>query len=180
MITLFSIFNRKLTRATFIIALSFVSSFAECFVSSVALADSTTSSTSSTPVSSTSGGTDQASSTGNQQTSANAAARILCDVIIFLRGRVGRAMALIAVMLIAANMILGQIDWKAIVTFAVGATLLFQGQSIVYVIMPATMTGINGVSASGKVFNPSSPYTPEEIVSQICPELTNYAGPNDT
>ena len=107
-------------------------------------------------------------------TGANAAAAVLCDIILLIRGRIGRALALIAIMTTAWGFMLGHSNWQRVSSLVVGFGLLFGAEGIAYIILPSTIKGVAGTTASGFILNPSKSYTPQVIVSQVCPELARY------
>jgi type IV secretory pathway VirB2 component (pilin) len=104
----------------------------------------------------------------------NRAAAILCDVIMIIRGRYGRAIAVIALMSMATAFMLGNISWQKIATLGLGLALLFGAETVAYALLPATLRGVSGVSPGGKTFVANKYYTPEELVREVCPELSRY------
>lgn len=103
----------------------------------------------------------------------NKAAVVLCDVILLLRGRIGRAFVIIAVLGVAIGFLLGSLSWQKIMLISVGIGLFYGAETLAYVILPSTIKGISGTSPTGKVFSPNKKYTPEEVVREVCPELTS-------
>lgn len=101
----------------------------------------------------------------------NKAAVVLCDIILFLRGRYGRALAIIAIMSTSWGFILGNVSWQRVTTLVVGFSLLFGAEGFAFVILPSQIKGVEGVTSSGFVFDRNKTYTPQELVKHVCPEL---------
>ena len=104
----------------------------------------------------------------------NAAAGVLCDVILLIRGRIGRALALIAIMSTAWGWVMGHSNWQRVSSLVVGFGLLFGAESFAYIILPSTVEGITGTTATGVIFSPNKKYAPTELVKSVCPELSRY------
>lgn len=102
---------------------------------------------------------------------ANQLATVLCDVILFIRGRFGRAIALVAIMSTSWGFVLGHADWQRIATLVVGLGLLFGAEGLAYIILPATIQGVSGSMTSGIIYKANEKYTPQYIVKNVCPEL---------
>ena len=105
---------------------------------------------------------------------ANGAAAVLCDVILLFRGRIGRAIAIFSVMSVSWSFIIGNADWQKLTTIVIGCGLLFGAEGFAYIILPSVVTGVSGVTASGKIFLPDERYSPQEIVKYVCPELSRF------
>lgn len=101
----------------------------------------------------------------------NKATVVLCDVILFFRGKVGRGIAILVVMGVMLQFTFGNISWRTVLYVSVGIGIYFGAEGLAYVMLPATFKGVSGTMPSGKVFNPNAYYTPEEIVREVCPEL---------
>jgi type IV secretory pathway VirB2 component (pilin) len=101
----------------------------------------------------------------------NKAAVVLCDIVLFIRGRYGRAIAVIAVMSTSWGFLLGNISWQRVVALIVGFSLMFGAEGFAFVILPSQIKGIEGVTASGFVFDRKATYTPQQLIKHVCPEL---------
>lgn len=102
----------------------------------------------------------------------NEAALVLCQIIQFLRGRLGRAISLIAILSIGLLFYLGKVEMKTLPVFVIGLGLFYGAEGLVYLILPSTIKGIHGVASDGTIFLPNKEYSPEEVVSTVCPALT--------
>lgn len=94
----------------------------------------------------------------------NPAFKAICDIIIFLQGRATRAIASLTIMMSAWGIMSGgKINWQELLQMAVGFGLFFFPKTLALFVLPSTVSGI-----SGGQFNPSTIYTPDEILTCIC------------
>ena len=94
----------------------------------------------------------------------NPAFKAICDIIIFLQGRATRAMASLTIMMSAWGIMSGgKINWQELLQMAIGFGLFFFPKTLALFVLPSTVSGI-----SGGQFNPSTVYTPDEILTCIC------------
>ncbi len=105
---------------------------------------------------------------------ANKAAATLCDVILLLGGRATRALCIFTIIFVGFKFLTGSITWQKALTTSVGIVLIFGAESFAHVILPSTMKGISGMTANGKVFQRDKEYSPAELVSGVCPELSRF------
>jgi len=97
---------------------------------------------------------------------ANPALRTLCDVMVFLQGRLGRSLAVIAIMISAWEFTSGGAKWQSIATLAVGLGMFYAPKSMALYMLPDYVIGI-----TGEGYDQNTKYTPDEIISCICPSL---------
>ncbi len=97
---------------------------------------------------------------------ANPALKTVCDIIMFLQGRIGRALASFMIMLSAWSFIQGQFKWQEVLTVAIGVGIFFAPKTFALFLLPDYIQGI-----SGDGFDPSVKYTPDEIITCSCPNL---------
>jgi len=102
----------------------------------------------------------------------NQAAKVLCDIIMLMRGRIARAIAMIAIIGIAVSFFVAKMEWQKIMVLAIGIGLIYGAQTVAYLLLPSTITGVNGVMADGTVYDPNKKYSPEELVRNVCPILS--------
>ena len=96
----------------------------------------------------------------------NEALNVICDIIIFLQGRVGRAIATVSVMMTAWEFSQGSIKWQGIVITMIGIGMFFAPKTLALFVLPSYIRGIEGGG-----YDPSQTYTPDEIISCFCPNL---------
>ncbi len=94
----------------------------------------------------------------------NEVANVICQVIIFLQGRIGRAIALAALVVMGIQFFLGKVTWTSIVVTGVGFALLFGSKSIALVILKQY---VETRDSSGDIVKIST----GEAVSKVCPEI---------
>jgi type IV secretory pathway VirB2 component (pilin) len=94
----------------------------------------------------------------------NQLATSLCQIILLLNGRIGRAIAVIAILTLALLFMTSKLTVPVFLTFIVGIALLFGAKSIALVLLPSYV----------EVKEPDRGVvkkTPEELIKQVCPEL---------
>jgi type IV secretory pathway VirB2 component (pilin) len=94
----------------------------------------------------------------------NEVANVICQVIIFLQGRIGRAIALAALVVMGIQFFLGKVTWTSIVVTGVGFALLFGSKSIALVILKKYVETRNSTGDIVKI-------STGEAVSKVCPEI---------
>ncbi len=111
----------------------------------------------------------------------NSAATVLCEIISLLRGRIGRAITMFALLGICMGFVIGKLSWQRLIVLCVGIGIFYGAEAIAFVILPSTVTGITGTLSNGTVFNPNNKYTPQFILANVCPELSMFgSGTNAT
>ncbi len=110
----------------------------------------------------------------------NSAASVLCDVISLMRGRIGRAITMFAILGLAVGFVMGNISWQKLMMVSVGIGIFYAAESIAFVILPSTVRGVSGTMANGTVFDPNAKYTPQFILQNVCPELGMFSGTNSS
>ena len=96
----------------------------------------------------------------------NPAFATICEVIMFMQGRIGRSIATFSIMMSAWSFTNGKLKWQEIVTTALGVGLFFAPKTLALFLLPNVVTGLNGGG-----FNPGEAYSPDEILSCMCPNL---------
>jgi type IV secretory pathway VirB2 component (pilin) len=94
----------------------------------------------------------------------NQLATSICQLILLLNGRTGRAVAVIAVFALAFLFMLGKLQITLFLTFIAGMALLFGAKSIALVMLPSYVK----VKETDRGLVKKSP---DELVKQVCPEL---------
>ena len=94
----------------------------------------------------------------------NQLASSICQLILLLNGRTGRAIAVIAIIALAFMFTASKIPLSVFVTFIVGMALLFGAKSIALVMLPSYVKVKDADRGSVK-------RSPEELIKQVCPEL---------
>ncbi len=110
----------------------------------------------------------------------NKATQVLCDIITLVRGRIGRAITMFAILGLAIAFVLGSISWQKLMMVSVGIGIFYGAESIALVILPSTVAGISGTMANGTAFDPSKKYSPQEILANVCPSLGMYGDAPDS
>jgi type IV secretory pathway VirB2 component (pilin) len=110
----------------------------------------------------------------------NSAATVLCDIISLMRGRIGRAITMFAILGLAVTFVMGNISWQKLMMVSVGIGIFYAAESIAFVILPSTVSGITGTMSNGTVFSPNAKYTPQFILQNVCPELGMFSGANSS
>ena len=97
---------------------------------------------------------------------ANPALKTVCDIIMFLQGRIGRSLISFSVMLAAWGFINGGFKWQDMLTMAIGIGLFLAPKTFAVWLLPEYIEGITGDG-----YDVSVKYTPDEIISCACPNL---------
>ena len=95
----------------------------------------------------------------------NAAFATICEVIMFMQGRIGRSIATFSIMMSAWSFTNGKLTWQDIVTTALGVGLFFAPKTLALFLLPNVVTGLSGA------FNSNQAYSPDEILTCMCPNL---------
>lgn len=94
----------------------------------------------------------------------NQLASSICQMILFLNGRIGRAIAVIASFSLALLFMMGKLQVSIFLTFIIGMALLFGAKSIALVMLPSY---IKVKEVDRGIVKKS----PEELVKKACTEL---------
>ena len=97
---------------------------------------------------------------------ANPAFVTICEIIMLLQGRIGRSIAMFTIMLSAWQFTSGQLKWQEIVQVAIGIGIFFAPKTFALFLLPDYIEGI-----SGNGYDSSMKYTPDEILTCVCPNL---------
>ena len=97
---------------------------------------------------------------------ANPALKTICDIIMFLQGRIGRALATFSVMLAAWAFTSGNLKWQDMVSLAIGIGIFYAPKTFALFLLPEYIKGITGDG-----YDPAIKYTPDEIITCACPNL---------
>lgn len=96
----------------------------------------------------------------------NPAFATICEVIMFMQGRIGRSIATFSIMMSAWAFTNGKLKWQEVVTTAIGVGLFFAPKTLALFLLPTTISGLTGDG-----FNPNTVYGPDEILTCMCPNL---------
>lgn len=96
----------------------------------------------------------------------NPAFATICEVIMFMQGRIGRSIATFSIMMSAWAFTNGKLKWQEIVTTAIGVGLFFAPKTLALFLLPSTVSGL-----TGEGFSPDVVYSPDEILTCMCPNL---------
>jgi type IV secretory pathway VirB2 component (pilin) len=94
----------------------------------------------------------------------NQLATSLCQLILLLNGRIGRAIAVIAIFTLAILFMTSKLTVPVFLTFIIGIAMLFGAKSIALIMLPSY---VKVKEADRGVVTK----TPEELIKQVCPEL---------
>lgn len=92
----------------------------------------------------------------------NQIANVLCSIILILQGRIGRVIALAAIITLGIAFFLGAVEWKGVVTLVIGLGLLFGAKTVALLMLPNYIIINNPNSGTSGVT------TPEALVAQAC------------
>ncbi len=95
----------------------------------------------------------------------NPAFATICEVIMFMQGRIGRSIATFSIMMTAWSFTNNRLKWHELVTVALGVGLFFAPKTLALFLLPNVVTGLSGG------FNPDQAYSPDEILTCMCPNL---------
>ena len=88
----------------------------------------------------------------------------LCTIILVLNGRIGRAIAAMAIIGVGYAFWASKISWVMIVTVGIGIGIIFGAKTVAIAMLPNTVkvTDTNGNLVT---------VTPDELIRDACPEL---------
>ena len=82
----------------------------------------------------------------------NPAFATICEVIMFMQGRIGRSIATFSIMMSAWAFTNGKLKWQEIVTTALGVGLFFAPKTLALFLLPNVVTGLSGAFNSNQAF----------------------------
>lgn len=94
----------------------------------------------------------------------NQLATSLCQIILLLNGRTGRALAVIAILALALLFMTSKLNATVFITFIIGLAVLFGAKTIALALLPSYVSVKDADRGAVK-------RTPDELVRQVCPEL---------
>ena len=97
---------------------------------------------------------------------ANPAIKTICDIIMFLQGRIARALVAFSIMLAAWSFVGGNFKWQEMVTLAIGIGIFYAPKTFALFLLPEYIQGITGDG-----YDVGIKYTPDEIITCACPNL---------
>ena len=97
---------------------------------------------------------------------ANPAIKTICDIIMFLQGRIARSLVAFSIMLAAWGFVGGNFKWQEMLTLAIGIGIFYAPQTFALFLLPEYIQGITGDG-----YDISLKYTPDEIITCACPNL---------
>jgi type IV secretory pathway VirB2 component (pilin) len=95
----------------------------------------------------------------------NQLATSLCQLILLLNGRTGRAIAIIAVFVLAFMFMTSKLNVPTFLTVIIGLAMLFGAKSVALIMLP------NYVKVKDTERQTAIKKTPDELVREVCPEL---------
>ena len=97
---------------------------------------------------------------------ANPAIKTICDIIMFLQGRIARSLVAFSIMLAAWGFVGGNFKWQEMLTLAIGIGIFYAPKTFALFLLPEYIQGITGDG-----YDISLKYTPDEIITCACPNL---------
>jgi len=97
---------------------------------------------------------------------ANPGIKAICDIIMFLQGRIARSLVAFSVMLAAWGFVGGQFKWQEMLTLAIGIGIFYAPKTFALFLLPEYIQGIVGDG-----YDITTKYTPDEIITCACPNL---------
>jgi type IV secretory pathway VirB2 component (pilin) len=104
-------------------------------------------------------------STATEGDKTNQLASSLCQLILLLNGRTGRALAVIAIFALAFMFMTSKLNVPTFLTIVIGLAMLFGAKSVALVLLP------NYVTVKDIDRNEAIKKSPDELVREVCPEL---------
>lgn len=97
----------------------------------------------------------------------NPAFTAICDIMIFLQGRIVRSLVTLMFMFTAWSvMSKGSVNWQELLQTVIGIGLFFFPKSFALFLLPSYIEGMHGDG-----YDPNIRYSPDEILTCICPDL---------
>lgn len=96
----------------------------------------------------------------------NPAFSAICDIIIFLQGRVGRSMIVFTMSIAGWKIMKGGIEWRDFLSLIIGIGFFFFPKTFALFLLPSYVEGLTGYG-----YDPNMRYSPDEILTCICPDL---------
>ena len=97
---------------------------------------------------------------------ANPALKTICDIIMFMQGRIARALVAFSIMLAAWSFVGGSFKWQEMLTLAIGIGIFYAPKTFALFLLPEYIQGITGDG-----YDIALKYTPDEIITCACPNL---------
>jgi type IV secretory pathway VirB2 component (pilin) len=85
---------------------------------------------------------------------------VLCQIVIFMQGRIGRAISLGVLFSFGILFFLGKVSWPQIVTMSIGLGLLFGAKSVALLVLPYYIEQDGDVQV-----------TTSDAIKTVCPEI---------
>ena len=97
---------------------------------------------------------------------ANPGIRTICDIITLFQGRIGRSIATFSIMICAWSFLNGNFNWQQMVQLAIGIGVFMAPKTFALFLLPDYIEGL-----SGDGFDTTTRYSPDEIITCVCPNL---------
>lgn len=95
----------------------------------------------------------------------------LCTIIIFLQGRLARALAAAAIFAFGIFFFVNQVSWGKMVVIVLGMALLFGARNIALAILPNYVI-VKQNQGEDDLLSQVGRQTPDQVLRYSCPELT--------
>ena len=97
----------------------------------------------------------------------NPAFTAICDIMVFLQGRIVRSLVTLMFMFTAWSvMSKGSVNWQELLQTVIGIGLFFFPKTFALFALPSYIEGLTGDG-----FDQNVRYSPDEILTCICPDL---------
>lgn len=90
----------------------------------------------------------------------------MCEMILMLQGRIGRALISFIIIMQAWQFSQGSIKWESVVTLFIGIALFYAPKTFAIFLLPDYIEGVYGEG-----YTPDMKITADEIISCACPDL---------
>ena len=100
----------------------------------------------------------------SEGSNSNQLAASICQLILILNGRTGRAIAVIAILVLAFMFMTSKLSVPVFLTFIIGMALLFGAKSIALIMLPSYIKVKEADRGIVKI-------SPERAIKEVCPEL---------
>ena len=97
---------------------------------------------------------------------ANPGIKTICEIIMLLQGRIGRSIATFSIMLAAWKFANAKSSWQDVTQLAIGVGIFFAPKTFALFLLPDYVEGL-----SGDGFDSTVRYSPDEILTCVCPNL---------